>query len=132
MSRSRSAGWECGRRRPIGDRLETPATRIWMLARPRVTREGVDYVDVSVSKTFALSAWRRGWLALMAESVVATRQRRKSGSRARFFCSTGTVSRPSDDWDRQLRSHERESMNGADVLRFVDALHRDRNIDKGI
>lgn len=27
---------------------------------------------------------------------------------------------------------ERKSMNGADVLRFVDALHRDRNIDKSI
>ena len=27
---------------------------------------------------------------------------------------------------------ERNSMNGADVLRFVDALHRDRNIDKSI
>src|SRR5712691_7857296 len=77
MSCSRSAGWGCGRRKPIGDRLETPATLIWMLARPRVTREGVDYVDVSVSRTFALSAWRRRWLALMAECVVATRQRRE-------------------------------------------------------
>ena len=27
---------------------------------------------------------------------------------------------------------ERNSMNGADVIRFVDALHRDRNIDKSI
>ena len=39
----------------------------------------------------------------------------KSGFDARFFCSTGTVGRLSDDWDRLTRSRERKSHGGHPV-----------------
>src|SRR5580704_19647177 len=58
--------------------------------------------------------------------------RQKSGTCARFFCSNGGLERDRGSGGQPPTGCGRNNMNGSEVLRIVDAIHRDKNIDKEI